>query len=291
MNLPLPKYIIMELRIVQRLATETLKGIKQTGIINIVIITTMAAILSIFGCMFRASMGLSTFINELGNTLEVSVYLKPGINPEKVSSKIKKLDSIKQVKIISKESAWNDLKQQMNVPNIKNPLPDTLRVKVFKPENVTKLATKIKKFTEVEDIQYPQQLAQKMQAVHEISRIATGIVLVFLGGLTMFIISNTIQLVIQSRKQEIEIMRLMGVNNWYIKSPYVIQGAFYGLFGSIFAIIPLSIVQGYIDKALAFFGVVSPAVYNNIVILCLLAMGIVFGAGGSVISVKKYLRV
>ncbi len=78
-------------------------------------------------------------------------------------------------------------------------------------------------------MQYPRELAMKMQQIHQISKIATGIILVFLGGLTMFIISNTIQLVIQSRRREIEIMRLMGVNNWYIKAPYILQGAFYGL--------------------------------------------------------------
>jgi cell division transport system permease protein len=107
----------------------------------------------------------------------------------------------------------------------------------------------------------------------------------------MFIISNTIQLVIQSRKQEIEIMRMMGVNNWYIKAPYILQGAFYGFAGAVLSIIPLNILQYYLDKAHRFFNIPIPIMATNLVILCLLIMGITFGAGGSVISVKKYLKV
>ena len=291
MSLLLPKYVITEIRILYRIAIETLKGLKRTGIMNIVIISSMAAILSIFGCMFRASMGLSTFISELGNSLEISVYLKPHTNIQSISQKVKNIDNVQTIKIIPKEEAWTDLQKQMNVPDISNPLPDTLRVKVNRPESVDEVVTKIKKMDAVEDMQYPRELVKKMEQIHQITKAATVVVLVFLGWLTMFIISNTIQLVIQSRRQEIQIMRFMGVNNWYIKAPYIMQGAFYGLSGALLAIIPLSVVQSYMDKALNFFGVSTPAMEINIVILCLLIMGIVFGAGGSIISVRKYLKV
>jgi len=287
----LPKNILTELRIIFRVGLETLKGIKQTGLMNLVIISTMAAILSIFGCMFRTSLGLSTFINEIGNVLEISVYLHPNADAQTVANKINRMPHVQRINIIKKEDAWADLKRQMTLPDINNPLPDTLHVKIDNPQNVDQAVKRIKNLKQVEDVQYAQDLAKKMKTVNDISHAATIIVLLVLGGLTLFIISNTIQLVIQSRKQEIEIMRLMGVSNWYIKAPYIIQGAFYGFCGAILALIPLNILQSYLNKMLTFFGISNPAMATNIVILSLLIMGIVFGAGGSMISVKKYLKV
>ena len=72
----IPKDWLTEIRITYRILMETAKGISQTGLINVAIITTMAAILTIFGVLFRFTLSLSTFASELGNVLEISVYLK-----------------------------------------------------------------------------------------------------------------------------------------------------------------------------------------------------------------------
>ena len=74
----IPKDWLCELRILYRLSMETFNDIRRTGIVNIVIITTMAAILTIFGTFFRTAMSISSFAHELGNVLEISVYLKSG---------------------------------------------------------------------------------------------------------------------------------------------------------------------------------------------------------------------
>ena len=105
------------------------------------------------------------------------------------------------------------------------------------------------------------------------------------------IINNTIQLVIQSRKEEIEIMRLMGVSNWYIKTPLVMQGAFYGFVSSVIAVFPLSWVQGLLMNVHKFFLVPMPAYAQNVVIISLLLIGTAFGASGSFLSIKKHLQV
>lgn len=285
------KNIVTELRIISRIILETIKGLVQTGLMNWVIIGTLAAILSIFGCMFRTSLGMSTFVNELGNVLEISVYLKPGTNPEIQAEKMKYIKHVQRVNIKTRDDAWRELKRQMNVPNISNPLPDTLHVKVTKQDYMKEVIKTIKNMSSVEDIKYAQQLASQMKFINDMSNVATVVVLIILGGLTMFIISNTIQLLIQAKKQEIEIMRLMGVNNWYIKAPYLLQGALYGLVGALISILPLNILHSYLDKIHTYFGVPIPLMATNIVIICLMTMGIVFGAGGSFISIKKFLKV
>lgn len=116
-------------------------------------------------------------------------------------------------------------------------------------------------------------------------------VVAVIGILTVTIINNTILLVIQSRKDEIEIMRLMGVSNWYIRFPLLLQGAYYGFMGALVSIIPVYMVHKYLLAVHNFFFVPSPDYALNLVILTVFLTGIIFGSGGSFICIKKHLQV
>jgi len=287
----IPKDWLCELRILYRLTMETFNDIKRTGIVNIVIITTMAAILTIFGAFFRSAMTISSFAHELGNVLEISVYLKPNTDANLVKNRVSEFEHVESVKIITKEQSWSDLKREMKLPDVSNPLPDTLHVKVDKPENIDAVFSKVKNLTSVEDMSYAQALAKKIQMLNHVVNTITILVVIILGILTVTIINNTIQLVIQSRKDEIEIMRLMGVSNWYIRFPLLMQGAFYGFTGAIVAFIPLHFVENWLLHAHQFFMVPTPMFAQSAVALTMFAMGILFGAGGSLICIKKHLQV
>lgn len=287
----IPKDWLCELRIIYRLTMETFNDIKRTGIVNIVIITTMAAILTIFGAFFRTAMTISSFSHELGNVLEISVYLKQGSDANIVKNRVNEFEYVESVRIIPKSESWADLKREMKLPDVENPLPDTLRVKVDKPENIESVFNKIKTLTSVEDMSYAQALAKKIQTLNHVVNTITVLVVIILGVLTITIINNTIQLVIQSRKDEIEIMRLMGVSNWYIRFPLLMQGAFYGFTGAIVAFIPLHFVENFIFKMHQFFMVPTPQFAQTTVALTMFAIGILFGAGGSLLCIKKHLQV
>lgn len=287
----IPKDWLSELRIVYRIMMETFNDIKRTGIVNLVIITTMAAILTIFGALFRTTLSISAFAHELGNVLEISVYLKPSADAGAVSKRLKKIEHVQKVRIIPKERSWSELKKEIGIPDMENPLPDTLHVKVDKPENINEVFEKIKKLSAVSDMSYAQELAKKIQFLNQVVNTTTIFVVIIVAILTITIINNTIQLVIQSRKDEIEIMRLMGVSNWYIKIPLIMQGALYGFLGSIFALIPLNIVQNMLNNVHKFFLIPPPMFASNIVIMTMFFVGILFGAGGSFLSIKKHLQV
>lgn len=287
----IPKDWLTELRIVYRISMETLNDIKRTGIVNLVIITTIAAILTIFGALFRTTLSVSSFAHELGNVLEISVYLKPNADASVLSKRIKKIEHVKRVKIIPKEVSWRDLKREINIPDIDNPLPDTLHVKVDKPENINQVFKEVKVLSGVSDMSYAQELAKKIQFLNQVVNTTTILVVIIVAILTVTIINNTIQLVIQSRKDEIEIMRLMGVSNWYIKIPLIIQGALYGFLGATFALIPLNIVQNMLNNVHKFFMIPSPEFAGNLVVMAMFIVGILFGASGSFLSIKKHLQV
>ena len=287
----IPKDWLCELRIAYRIVMEAVNDIKRTGIINLVIITTMAAILTLFGVLFRFTLSLSTFANELGNVLEISVYLKSNASASIVKDRIKDIKHVKTVTLKTKEESWNSLKQELGLHDISNPLPDTLRVKVDKPDNISEVFNQIKTISGVEDMGYAKELAKKMQVLTNVVNTTMVFVIIISAALTITIINNTIQLVIQSRKEEIEIMRLMGVSNWYIKTPLIMQGAFYGFVSSVIAVLPLNCIQGLLINVHKFFLISTPAYAQNIVIITFLIIGTAFGAIGSFLSIKKHLQV
>ncbi len=287
----IPKDWLKELRIIYRITLEAVYGIKRTGWINLAIITTMAAILTIFGALFRVTLSLPAFVEALGNSLEISVYIKSDSNTDAVAKEVRQIEHVDRVKIIPKEKSWSDLRREFDVADMENPLPDTLHVKVDKPENINVVFNKIKTYNGVEDLNYAQDIAKKMQLFNNVIHSTTLIVVVLVAILTITIINNTIQLVIQSRKEEIEIMRLMGVSNWYIKIPLILQGAIYGFAGAFISLFPLNGVNNLLIKVHQFFAVPNPILANNIVILVLFIIAVGFGAGGSMISIKKHLQV
>ena len=270
---------------------EAINDIKRTGIVNLVIITTMVAILTLFGILFRFTLSLSACASELGSVLEISVYLKPSANISTVQDRVQAIKHVKSVKLIPKEVSWNELKKELALQDVSNPLPDTLRVKVNKPENLNEVFNQLKTIQGVEDLGFAKELTEKIQTLTTILNTSIVFVIIISAALTITIINNTIQLVIQSRKEEIEIMRLMGVSNWYIKTPLVMQGAFYGFVSSIIAVLPLNCIQGLLLNMHKFFLIPTPVYAQNIVIITLLIIGTAFGASGSLLSIKKHLQV
>jgi cell division transport system permease protein len=287
----IPKDWLCELRILYRLGKETLNDIIRTGWVNVVIITTMASILMIFGACFRSALSISSFSKELGSALEISVYLKNSSDVNSVKKEIETFEHVEDITVIPKAQSWEKLKSEMSLPNIDNPLPDTLHVKVDTPENLQPVFDNIKQIRAVEDMNYAKDLATKIELVNHVVKTITLVVIAIMGLLTVTIINNTIQLVIQSRKEEIEIMRLMGVSNWYIRFPFIMQGAFYGLTGSLLALVPLNYIQNGLNNVHKFFMIPSPAHAQQLVILVMFSMSILFGAVGSFWCIKKHLQV
>ena len=287
----LPKDWLTEIRIAYRICIETIKGVAQAGLINIAIITTMAAILTIFGAIFRTTLSVSSMVGAMGSVLEISAYLKPNADINQTVKQIKDLKHVKGVKYISREASWAELKREIEMPDVQNPLPDTLHIKVDDPKNIEQVMHEIKPVQGVADLSYAKDLVTKFQMINKISHTITLVVVIIACILTITIINNTIELVIQSRKEEIEIMRLMGVSNWYIKSPLVLQGAIYGFLGALVAIIPINIVQSYLQKMHEFFMMPAYSYSQGLVVFSVLLIGVAFSAGGSFMSIKKHLQV
>ena len=287
----IPKDWMSEIRISYRIIIETIKGIAQTGLVNIAIITTIAAILTIFGSIFRVTLAVNSFVNSMGSALEVSAYLSENANINETITKARELEHVKKVTYISKDTSWAEFKKEIDVPHINNPLPDTLHVKLDSTKNINVVMNNLKKIDGINDTSYAKDLVEKFEMVNAIINTATLVFVVIVCILTIAIINNTIELVIQSRKEEIEIMRLMGVSNWYIKTPLILQGAIYGFLGALIATIPVNIVQKYIIKMHEFFMISIDPMAQFTVLFSVLTLGVAFSSIGSFLSIKKHLQV
>ncbi len=287
----IPKDWMSEVRITYRIAMETVKGIAQAGIVNIAIITTIAAILTIFGSIFRVTLALNTFVNSMGSALEISAYLAPSADIGATINKVKTLDHVKKVTFISKEASWIQLRKEIDVPDITNPLPNSIHVKLDDTKNILSVMNELKKVDGIDDTSYAKDLVPKFEMINAIINTTTVVFVIIVCVLTIAIINNTIELVIQSRKEEIEIMRLMGVSNWYIKAPLILQGAIYGFLGALIAIIPIDIVQSYIIKMHEFLMISIDPLAQFTVLFSVLTLGVAFSSVGSFLSIKKHLQV
>lgn len=280
-----------ELRITGRIFQETWGGIIRSGWMNAVILVTMAAILSIFGTLLAFIIETELLFDHLGTGFEISAYLKPGANLSEVKTTILQQPGVAKIQVITKEKAWDELKTALDIDRMENPLPHAIHVKSKNPDRVATLATKIEALPGVDEVNFAKQLIQRMR---HFSNIVSGIgllIAIFLGVMTLFVISNTIHLLIEARGREIEILRMMGVGNWYIRLPFLFQGALYGLCGALIAYFPLLgavYSLGELFNKLQF----STSGYSlNIVFVIMLLMGVTVGAGGAANSIRKYLRV
>lgn len=285
--------VAMEVRIAGRVFHETLGGMKRTGWMNLIIIVTMASILSIFGTLSAFVLETQLFVENIGSALKISVYATDQANVSRLQESITRLPTVKNVELIPKDQAWTEMKQDLPVSDMitRNPLPDTFHVQVKDQSEIKPTVEELKSLPGVEAVNYAKSVLEKLQSLSHITSFIGLVVSGFLGTLTFFIISNSIHLLIEARGREIEIMRMMGVGNWYIRLPFLLQGASYGLVGALIAFIPLNFVENYIDQLFTYFQFSTSHYSTSVVFLVLILMGMIVGSGGAATATHKYLKI
>jgi cell division transport system permease protein len=281
-----------DLRIGQRILLETAGGIRRSGWMSLIILVTMTSILTIFGSLTLLVLDSQHLVERWGSQAAISVYLKNSANLADTLPEFSKMKHVVKVQGIPKAESWQKYGlQQKNVPDIPNPLPDTIHLEVDHPNNVPKLLEVLNAHEKVEQSRYPYDFLKRIRQLAQGISIFGILFTSFLGLLTLFIISNTISLLIQARRREIEILRMMGVSNWYIQLPFLMQGALYGMVGATLAYAPVASFQFLVRRILVFLH--WDATTHNLlfVVGLMLIIGTLVGAFGASTSMKKYLNV
>jgi cell division transport system permease protein len=204
-----------------------------------------------------------------------------------------KMDEVKTVRVITRVEALREM--QKKSPELtknlsSNPLPDSLEVVPKRVEYLKRSG----QLGGIEKVNYGKTTAKK------ILQIAKVIELVFLIGTVLLLISsalliaNTIRLSIFSRRREIEVMKLVGATNWFVRGPFMIEGLLCGIGGSVLAVILLLVGRQFaLPKILPSLGTTSDvkAISFSFTVLILLGAGLVLGAAGSGLTIRKFLKV
>lgn len=275
---------------------------------------SLASISCITITLFVVSLSLilTANVNNIAKLIEDDVTIVAFLNVDiteserdEVLANIKKLENIDSVTYESKTEIAEEMKNSSEVyKNImegwteeENPLQSTYLVKVIDIENIGKTAESIKKIEGVGTVKYGEGMVEQLVSIFEIVRnISIGVVIA-LVIVTAFLIANTIKITIYSRKREIEIMRLVGASNLNIKIPFVFEGLFLGLLGSIIPIIGTYYAYSIIYDRFGgkifseFVKLVEPFPFLSYVSLVLITIGVLVGMFGSWRAVKKYLKI
>jgi cell division transport system permease protein len=278
--------------------------------------TTVAAALTVLAAMFvlGCAIGLVTLLNsyssQVKKQLVVNVYFctdlkcpdaKHGYATAKEINNVRRrLESdprVKSVTFVSKEQAFKAMKKShpdlvSGVPS--NPLPDAEKVTAKKADYIPAIAKSLtrKLPTGVATVTYGATTTKKILDFANLIKILSAIALAILGIASMLLVVNTIRLSIFSRRREIEVMKLVGASNWFVRGPFMIEGLITGFFGAVIAIVLLLLGKIFVLPSIHFLKAPGAhAVPFELNALLLLVFGLLIGVGGSMITIRRFLRV
>jgi cell division transport system permease protein len=277
-------------------------GFWRNGLMSLAATATMVLMLVLLSGLIILLHGLDATLNYVQQEVQVVAYLKDEATPQDIAGLATSLQGMPQVthvESVSKDKALQDFlarhPDEADVINSlsTNPLPASLQINLRDPNDYLDVATYLKNQPAVDRVLNIKQTVDQMLTVIGILRAGGTAILVAVGLIVLFIIVNTIRLAVVSRADEIEIMRLVGASDAFIRWPFIFEGAFVGLLGAGVTICLLLIGQGQITAFLAGYFQVLPVeaavtVGQNL-ILIVLGTGVGIGVLGSYLSVRSYL--
>lgn len=278
--------------------------------------TTVAAMMTVFIGMFLLGVCIAlgswmvSWSNHTKKEIVVHVYFcapetcpKPATAQEKAQTltrinEIKAQGLIKSFKYVSKEQAWLDMKKNMAdlTQGLRtNPLPDAFKIVPARAEDAGKIAVQLapSKLGGVESTKYNKKVSERVLKVAKVIEFSFALMVLVLLIASTALIANTIRLSIFSRRREIEVMKLVGATNWFVRLPFMLEGLICGFGGAILAVLLLSITKAVAMPAFNLPQSSSDvhawpfALTSSLMILT----GLVLGAIGTGITLRRFLQV
>ena len=293
-------------RILGRNIRDAIKSVFRNFSLSLASISCITITLLVVSIAVILTFNVNNFTGLVEKDVTIVAFLDQGISDEHIDEVKKEIDKISGIETcklhdkmaISKEmmASSDTFKSIMeNWTEENTPIQDTYLVKVVNIDEIGQIAKKIEKIKYVESVKYGEGMVEQLVSVFDvIKKIGIAIVLALIV-VTAFLIANTIKITIFSRKREIEIMRLVGASNLNIKVPFIFEGLFLGILGSV---IPIAItIYGYFALYSNFNGfpsfikLVAPEPFVYYVSAILLSIGILVGMFGSLRAVKKHLKI
>jgi cell division transport system permease protein len=285
-------------------AREALSGIRDNGLMSVASASTVAISLLVLALFVVLGLNLSHMGQVLDAQVEIVAYLQTSFNRSGEAALMQQIQAIPGVtsaQYVTKEEALSRLKQQfgdqqdlLNSVADNNPLPDSVEIHVADPGQVDAVAQAVGKLPGVDHADYKQAVVQRLFALTAALRTVGLILVAGLALATVILIANTIRVAVFARREEIAIMKLVGATDSFIRWPFLIEGALLGLFGaaaaSAVAWWGYSAVALRVAQDLPFLPLLSEQPLVTELSAWLIVLGLVLGAVGSTISLRRFLR-
>ena len=283
---------------------EGFEGFRRNGVMSAAAVTiTMVTLLALGGALVVAAT-LDHIARHLERQIQVVAYLRDGLTRGQVGAlraRLAQLPGVRSLDYVSKEEALSRFQQrvggQMDVQDLlmRNPLPASYVVTANDPAQLPAIAGAARDFPEVEDVSDGSQEAARLLRVTRIVRLFGAGAGAALALVALVIIATAIRLTVFARRAEIEVMRLVGATAWFIRWPFLVEGAITGGCGAGGAVLLVAgayTVVAYEARAsLPFLFLPAPEQVALSVSWKLVLWGVAIGIVGSLLAVRKYLRV
>lgn len=267
---------------------------------------TTALALFLLGVAFLINLNLNFTFTVVQNEMEIQAYLKRETTDSQaavVVEAVRKLPGVSEVGYVSREDALAELRLMFQDKawvleglGNENPLPPSVRVKAASAADIPGVVGEIKKIAAVDDVRYQEVASRRLASLGRASAAVSLGGMLVVGLVAVMVIGNSIRLTIDARRHEIGIMKLVGATDEFIIGPFLLEGMFLGMMGGLLGeglVVSLYVwLVGWLETALPFLPVMKLEMRTALDMLgVMLVTGIAVGTLGSVMSLRRHLRV
>ncbi len=295
-------------RILKSNIKESFQGVFRNFSLSMASISCITITLILVGFSILLTENVNYFTKGVEEDMTIVVFLERKLDEEAigdVKTRIETLDNIKEIEFDSKNEVKESMQADSEVFNSilsqytdeTNPLQDTYLVKVKDINGIGKTADEISKIENVDIVKYGEGAVEELIKIFNLVKKIMYAIVISLIIVTAFLISNTIKITIQSRSREIEIRRLVGASNAFIRQPFFFEGVILGFLGAIIPICGCCFGYKYLYDKMGgriftdIIRLVTPQSVVETIVFSLLAIGVIVGAFGSYRAVRKYLKI
>ena len=279
------------------------QGFWRNAVMSIAATATMVLMLLLLAGFWIIQTGLLAGLQFTEQKVEVVADLQDNVIDSQVTDlqdRVKGLPEVATVTFVSREQALENFRERLKEQGQEdltryldtNPLHASLEVKLKDPHVFGDVVSMLRNESIVASVKEQQKLVDQVLTITNILRTAGTVVLLIVGVIALFIIVNTIRLAVVARAEEIEIMRLVGASDAFIRWPFVFEGAFVGLAGSLITLGILAAIADPVSGFMVDFFRVLPLQFGSLsrdLIVLILGSGVGLGVLGSWVSVRTYL--
>lgn len=292
--------ITLKIKTVNYFSCEAIRGIFRNRLMSLAAVGTITMALLLFGGFYLITSNIHHLGKMAKGQIEIRVFLTQSAPGKKVMEKrLAAIPGVQKVRYVSKEEGAKILSQLLGGGELflegENPLPDSFNIQTDDGSDIDAIAARVRKISGVEEVVYGQKFVKFLNLILRLLWLVGTILILLAIFAVLYIMINTIQLTVYARRKEIEIMKLVGATDWFIRWPFLLEGVYLGITGaavSIFILIEgYTILYGKAKSITAALPLLNSVQITTDLVIFLLAMGVFFGAFGSVLSIRRYLKV